>query len=869
MNAIPSDCYSKLNKLNAQLDKLNTREISVKIKLEVEAAAGAKGNADPSDFTILDVHAKGNVALAGGKKRTLMGELGPELVVSNGRYFVVGQGGAEFVDLDDDAIVFNHLQTRSLLSNGVTSRGKPITSEKTAVSFATGNATGPAKASAEAALSALRQIRAMWEAMLGATLHDLGQQAGQYAGGGAGGGGGGGGGDKSKPAEAYIADLDRWYTLLRQISSLEKEITYQESLRSKLSSDLVTNGELYYESQKKTLKALDDQIAKSQDLAQLQRMFYDERREELNKNWIGQNIFKFDENGVMTYTDTGLALMAELNAQGPDNKPKYATAKEQFDFLVKHGYYKQNQKIYDTSGKLIEWNDDEGKPREEAYSEAVQAFWDAVDAQKEELDSLYDSLNDTLNDVLAQEQARNEILKEMQENQLNLEQKVVKAIENREQKVIDALQDEKDALEKMSSDYIDGLSEALEKERSIYDRQQSQQDLDKLRRQLGILQRSGGSTSQIRQLQTQIQQKEQDAYFEAQQEQIDAIQEASDKELERLDHQIEIMTESLEYQKEHGLLWAEVSQIMAQQPEEIYEFLTIWDPDFSGLSALGQESTMQEIKSMIYQWTARRDDEDEPVEEDRAGEGALGWKRFGEQVKDQYASVFEDKDKWAEVEKAYLEEYAKSADPNKAAAVARAVLEKYNHTTDQTHPAFEHEEQQQSSTSSGDYPIWLPERYQDYWDKLSSEDQASIGNIQALMIRMRQDGYGRSGYQNSKDSNKLPLNNSLPNNSNGADKENLEDLTNSSAFKEWKDKIINEELVTIRGSIAELQALYEDAVNAQMGERNYGDSIVIEHAEVNMNTTISDDYDARQAGQNALDEMIRIARKKSVTSLGR
>jgi len=40
-----------------------------------------------------------------------MGELGPELVVSNNRYFVAGQSGPEFVNLDNDAIVFNHLQT--------------------------------------------------------------------------------------------------------------------------------------------------------------------------------------------------------------------------------------------------------------------------------------------------------------------------------------------------------------------------------------------------------------------------------------------------------------------------------------------------------------------------------------------------------------------------------------------------------------------------------------------------------------------------------------------------------------------------------------------------------------------------------------
>jgi len=46
------------------------------------------------------------MAKAGG---TLMGELGPEMVVSNGRYFVVGQNGPEMVNLASDAIVFNHL----------------------------------------------------------------------------------------------------------------------------------------------------------------------------------------------------------------------------------------------------------------------------------------------------------------------------------------------------------------------------------------------------------------------------------------------------------------------------------------------------------------------------------------------------------------------------------------------------------------------------------------------------------------------------------------------------------------------------------------------------------------------------------------
>lgn len=57
--------------------------------------------------------------------RSLVGELGQEIVVRNGRFFTVGDNGAEFVDLQRGDIVFNHVQTKSLLKNGyVTGRGK-------------------------------------------------------------------------------------------------------------------------------------------------------------------------------------------------------------------------------------------------------------------------------------------------------------------------------------------------------------------------------------------------------------------------------------------------------------------------------------------------------------------------------------------------------------------------------------------------------------------------------------------------------------------------------------------------------------------------------------------------------------------------
>ena len=52
--------------------------------------------------------------------RTLVGELGREIVVDprTGKWYTVGDNGAEFRDIPAGAIVFNHKQTESLLANG-------------------------------------------------------------------------------------------------------------------------------------------------------------------------------------------------------------------------------------------------------------------------------------------------------------------------------------------------------------------------------------------------------------------------------------------------------------------------------------------------------------------------------------------------------------------------------------------------------------------------------------------------------------------------------------------------------------------------------------------------------------------------------
>ena len=81
-------------------------------------------------------YAKVNGTAFANGKNALVGELGTEMVVdpNTNTWKTVGENGAEFVNLPKNAIVFNHKQTKKLLSNGYTvSRGKSLDGGKTIV----------------------------------------------------------------------------------------------------------------------------------------------------------------------------------------------------------------------------------------------------------------------------------------------------------------------------------------------------------------------------------------------------------------------------------------------------------------------------------------------------------------------------------------------------------------------------------------------------------------------------------------------------------------------------------------------------------------------------------------------------------------
>lgn len=571
--------------------------------------------------------AKGNVALAKGSNDalatgTLMGELGPELWVSGGHYYIAGQGGAEFVNLPDDAIVFNHLQTRSLLANGNTTRGRAIGGEDRAVAFAKGSPEGPARASAKDTLDALRKLRAQWQSLLELPASDLSKKAG-------GGGGGGGGAEDYK---TFTADLERWYNLLRQIANYEQKITYEQKQRENFK-----HGQEYVDSLEKELKYLEKQADAYATLSELQKSYYDQRRKDLNDTQYGKLIFTYTEDGLMQYLDDvvdangnrqsrGLAILAELNRQSSERGQSYwdkegknlykgsfkvnknqtiegskGGAAAQLMYLKSVGF-DLNELLYNSEG-----GSNIGKNASETATNMMQTFFDNVDGWMEELDSLYDSYHEYLENIEDNTAAQQKILQEYIDNQMSVEDKLLKAITDRQQKIIDTLKDQIDIIQEAGQEYTQGLSEALSKERNLYNENKDDAELASKMRRLGILKRTGASASEIKALQNEIDNQLQENYFDAQQKQIDAIQEAIDTQLETLNQQLEVMEEALNYQKENGLLWAEVYDMMTKwTPEAMLNFIETYTSSYRENSQQKNSEDSKEILKQLEIWAASR-----------------------------------------------------------------------------------------------------------------------------------------------------------------------------------------------------------------------------------------------------------------------
>ena len=497
-------------------------------------------------------------AYAQGTK-TLVGELGPELAVYDNAYHLLGRNGAELVDIPDDAIIFNHKQTEGILKGQANNgRGKTVNGQP---AFATGNVSGPAYAGGlSGAIAAIDREIMAWKALLSMTTADLLGSAG-----------GGGGGGSGNTLKAHIEDLVEWYNLTRQIADIEQKINNIIAKRAN-----ITDGRAYLKSLREQQHLLEGQALVQKTLLGYQQKQLELQAEQINTHDIWKQFFHVGSDGLLQYNMGNevnggkgtLTLLQQLNQM---------SGAEQLSYIKNLGYsYVTND------GEQLDGED------------LISKFFEEAQAQIDKYDELRDTVESTDEALSKLESSINEIEQEIRDNQKELEEIIYNTLVEAWEKQISQLQEQTDMLREANEAYVNGLNDALNKERNQYSQNKSISDRQQLQRQLSLLRRSGGSASQIASLEEQLNSALKEEYFSHQQETIDSIKEANDKQLDALNKQITLQQETLDFQKEYGVLWTKVYEVLSQSDGKIMEFLIQNSSEFIQASALAQADMLNE-----------------------------------------------------------------------------------------------------------------------------------------------------------------------------------------------------------------------------------------------------------------------------------
>lgn len=307
--------------------------------------------------------------------KALVGELGPEMVVQGNTYRVVGQYGAEFVNLKRGDVVFNASDTARLMKNKDGVRGTALV-----------NGTGPAYGSGlEGAIKSLKEARAAWSSILNSVPDMLKK--------GSGGGGGGGGSDKAD--KEYLMQLEKWFNWLRRIEELENRITVLRAKRENLKDGKQYAGSLYEENA--YLKKQSDLYA---GLIAEQKAYRKQLQDDYLKNY--SKYFYFIGDAIQINADAILADTKnneELGEKIQDLIDDYKDVTEQITentSKLEENKTQMDENIRTLRDKYIEMENEVLNALKSMYQKEIDAKQKALDEMKEADDAYLDSLKKNL-----------------------------------------------------------------------------------------------------------------------------------------------------------------------------------------------------------------------------------------------------------------------------------------------------------------------------------------------------------------------------------------------------------------------------------------------------------------------------------------
>ena len=373
-----------------------------------------------------------------------------------------------------------------------------------------------------------------------------------------GGGGGGGGGEKKEP---WKNSFDRFHNLKeaaqrtdRERNKLERE--YNNLLKEQAN---ILNKNDFHKNLLDQVEALKQQVKYSKDLVE----YYDELAK--GKNW------------------------------------------EAVEWMKQNADLKQYLEFDDETDEiLIDWDrinqitdQDEGSHLEEIYQKLEEfrnAIWEAEDNRDAAIDK-QNELIETLADTYA----------DLREAFLTMEERIRDAIYDARQKEIDELDAIYEAQDNNNSKILDGINEVIDEQRKAREQQKQRDELEEKQRRLTLLKQdtSGANSLEILALEKELQDAQQNYVDSLVDNALEEISKGNEKAQEQRDMQIELLQWMLDYDKDHGLLWEQVEQLMADAYSEDGELrrnsalvqLLQATEEFEALSKFGQDKWWDDLKA--------------------------------------------------------------------------------------------------------------------------------------------------------------------------------------------------------------------------------------------------------------------------------
>lgn len=489
-------------------------------------------------------YAEGNVdpLIAGANlaNKTLVGELGPEMGVWGGQYHLLGAHGAEFVNLPSNAIVFNHRQTEGILKGQWGHRGKALVE---------GNALDGGT---------------FWDGQIGINFFtDLINGLSKS-------------GSGKKVEYTEVSELEEWYNLMRKITRLQAERNFLEAEYENL-----TSGHEQLDNIRARQKALHEEMAIQKRLLEYQKEELALQRKNIEQQSFWNKSLTFNEDGTLQ-SIFGNELGGGRGTFAFLDQLKQLDGSAQVEMLKKIGYSAVGR-----DGKALEGKD--------LVSQFISEYTEIVGDYNE----LQDTISETESTIEENTTAVNELEQQITDNQKELEKKVYDLIVEQAEREIEVVKKQNELIKEANNKYVKGLTDALNEEKNMYESNQAISDREALQRQLSLLRRSGGSASEIAELERQLDDTLKSEYFSAQEKMIQDITKANERQVELMERQIKIQEDSLTYQKENGVIWQQVYEVLDGSYESILDFLSGNSKEFFEASSLEQKTMLLDWAKMV------------------------------------------------------------------------------------------------------------------------------------------------------------------------------------------------------------------------------------------------------------------------------